>query len=43
MAVGKNITREKGSNMILPIMLKLFGRISSGEKGKEFSGKKIKT
>ena len=44
MAVRKNITWEQVSNIIFPKILKLFGRISSGEKGKgtEISGKKIK-
>ena len=36
--------REKGRNIILPIVFKLLGRISSGEEGKrtEMLGKKIK-
>jgi len=36
--------REMGSNIIFPIILRLFGRISSGEEGKgmEMLGKKIK-
>ena len=37
MAVGKNITckkRERGSNIICPIILRLLGRISSGDEGK---------
>ena len=46
MALGKNITcnRERGSNNILPVILRLLGRISSGEEGKatEILGKKIK-
>ena len=47
MAVEKNITwekRERGSNIIFPIILRLLGRISSGEEVKwtEILGKKIK-
>ena len=47
MAEGKNITwvkRERGSNIIIPIMLRLWRRISNEEKGKESEilGKKIK-
>ena len=43
LAVRKNIAWKKGSNIIFHI-LRLLGRISSGEKGKEtkISGKKIK-
>ena len=45
MAVGKNITwkkRERGSNITFSIIFGLFGRISSGEKGREqkFRGRK---
>ena len=44
---GKIITwkkRERGSNFILPLILRLLGRISSGEEGKgtEIFRKKIK-
>ena len=38
MVVVKNITwkkRERGSNIIFPIILRLLGGISSGEEGKE--------
>ena len=44
MAAGKNITWEKGNNIIFPIILRLLGRILSEENGKgtEISGKKIK-
>ena len=37
MAVGKNITckkKDRGSNIIFPIIFRLFGRVSSGNKGK---------
>jgi len=36
--------REMGSNIIFPLILRLLGRISSGEKwkGKEILGKNIK-
>ena len=42
--MGKNIKRDRGSNIIFPIILRLLGRISSGKKGKgaETAGKKIK-
>ena len=45
--MGKNITwikRERGSKIILPIILRLLERISSGEegRGKKFLGKKKK-
>ena len=45
MALGKNITwkkRERGSNIILLIILKLLERISSGVKGTEIFRKIIK-
>ena len=48
MAVGKNKGKngkmERGSIIIFPMILRLFGRIASGEKRKvtEISGKKIK-
>ena len=45
MAVEKNIERrERESNIIFPIILRLLGRKSIEEKGKgmEISGKKIK-
>ena len=44
MAVEKNISWKKGSNIIFPLILRLLGRISSGEEGKrmEIAGKKIK-
>ena len=42
---GKEYNAEKkewGSNLIFPKILRMLGRISSGEKGKKISGKKIK-
>ena len=47
MAVGKNMTwekRERGSNIIIPILFRLLERISNGEKGKskEMLGQKNK-
>ena len=45
MAVEKNKGKmERGSIIIFPMILRLFGRIASGEKRKvtEISGKKIK-
>ena len=33
MAAGKNITRERGSEIIFREILRLFGRISRDEKG----------
>ena len=44
-AVGKSIMlkKERGSNIIFPRILRLFGRISSGEnvRGADYLGKKI--
>ena len=37
MSVNKEynkVKRERGSNIVFPIILRLLGRISSGEKGK---------
>ena len=36
--------RDRGSNIILPVLLRLLGRISNGERGKgtEIMSKKIK-
>ena len=45
MSWGKNLTwkkRLRGSNIVCSIILRLLGRISSGEKGRKISGKKIK-
>ena len=47
MAVGKNITRgkkERGSNIIFPIIIRLLERLSSGEEGTgtEIFGKNTK-
>ena len=41
MAVGKNVTwkKGKGSNSIFPLILRLLGRILSGEKDGKFGGK----
>ena len=33
MAVGKNITWEKGNNIIFPMIFRLLGRILDGEVG----------
>ena len=34
--------KRKGSNIIIPVILRLWGRISSEKKVKEISGKKFK-